>query len=247
MNYIKALVSIVTVVYNGEDVLENTIKSIASQSFDCYEYIVIDGGSCDETIDIIRRYNDIIDIWISEPDNGIYDAMNKAILLAKGKWIMFLNAGDCFVDANVLMNVFDKKSYPGYSVIYGNTRVRNKDVTVSKIINLNKYYFYFDTICHQSIFFRTKLFSEIGLYNITYKILADREWLLRYSKKYNLFKYVDIDICNWDPVGYTTKNIELYKKEEANMRCNYSTFDFLIITFLQIIKKLKIVSITYYL
>jgi len=243
MNYIKALVSIVTVVYNGEDVLENTIKSIVNQSFCNYEYIVIDGGSNDNTINIIKNYNDVIDYWISEPDNGIYDGMNKAILLAKGEWVIFMNAGDCFVNKMVLRDVFDDKSYFGLDVIYGNTRVRNKDITILKIDNLNKYYFYFDTICHQSIFFRTKLFSEIGLYNTSYKILADREWLLRYSKnKNNRFKYVDVDICDWDSVGYTSNNRDIYEKECSAIRYCYTPLDLFVLLLIRLYKKIKLLS-----
>jgi cellulose synthase/poly-beta-1,6-N-acetylglucosamine synthase-like glycosyltransferase len=97
----KPLISIITVVYNGEKFLEETIKSVINQTYDNVEYIIIDGGSSDGTIDIIKKYEDYIDYWVSEKDNGIYDAMNKGIDLATGIWINFMNAGDLFFDNTI--------------------------------------------------------------------------------------------------------------------------------------------------
>jgi len=92
----KPLISVVTVVYNGEKHLEQTIKSVLDQGYDNIEYIIIDGGSTDGTLEIIKKYEDAIDYWVSESDGGIYDAMNKAISLATGEWINFMNSGDDF-------------------------------------------------------------------------------------------------------------------------------------------------------
>ena len=100
------MLSIVTVVYNSEQYLERTILSILNQTFKDVEHIVIDGNSKDKTLDIIQQYNDKIAYWKSEPDKGIYDAMNKAQNFASGKYIMFLNSGDEFCDNNVLEKIF---------------------------------------------------------------------------------------------------------------------------------------------
>ena len=102
----KPLVSIVTVVFNGEKYLEQTIQSVINQTYDNVEYIIIDGGSTDGTVDIIKNYEDRIDYWISEKDKGIYDAMNKGINLASGEWINFMNAGDIFYDEKVLNTIY---------------------------------------------------------------------------------------------------------------------------------------------
>lgn len=106
----KPLVSIITVVFNGEKYLEETIQSVIKQTYDNIEYIVIDGGSTDRTIDIINKYDDRIDYWVSEPDRGIYDAMNKGITLVSGEWINFMNSGDQFYQEDTLINVFGQRS-----------------------------------------------------------------------------------------------------------------------------------------
>lgn len=113
-------VSIITVCYNAEHEIEKTILSVIEQKYNNVEYIVIDGKSQDSTIDKINHYADSIDIIISEPDHGIYDAMNKGISLASGKWICFMNAGDLFYDEHVLCKIFNNNHYD-VDVIYGDT------------------------------------------------------------------------------------------------------------------------------
>lgn len=125
--YDRPLITIVTVVYNGEKYLEKTILSVIKQTYDNVEYIIIDGGSNDRTQDIIKKYEDKIDYWISEKDNGIYDAMNKAIDISSGKWINFMNAGDCFYDGSVLEKIFCKEKYNDIGVIYGDHEVIYKE------------------------------------------------------------------------------------------------------------------------
>ena len=101
-NDIKPLITVITVVYNGEAYLEKTILSVINQTYESVEYIIIDGGSTDGTIDIIKKYKSKINYWINEAYNGIYDAMNKGIKLATGDWINFMNAGDLFYNLSVL-------------------------------------------------------------------------------------------------------------------------------------------------
>ena len=100
-------ISIVTAVYNGNNTIEETIRSVISQTYDNFEYIVIDGSSSDGTIEKLMQYDDQIDYWISEPDKGVYDALNKGIDLARGEWIYFLGADDVLVDSNVLKRIFE--------------------------------------------------------------------------------------------------------------------------------------------
>ena len=102
------LISVVTVSYNAVDTIERTILSVLNQTYSDIEYIIIDGGSTDGTVDLIKKYADKITYWVSEPDQGIYDAMNKGIDVATGEWINFMNSGDSFYRQDVLSSLFDK-------------------------------------------------------------------------------------------------------------------------------------------
>ena len=109
MNLFKetdTLISIVTVSYNAVLTIEQTILSVINQTYPNVEYIIIDGGSTDGTVDIIKKYEDKIAYWVSEPDKGIYDAMNKGVVVATGEWINFMNAGDIFTDGDVIDKLF---------------------------------------------------------------------------------------------------------------------------------------------
>lgn len=117
----KPLISIVTVVFNGEQFLEKTICSVVNQTYRNIEYIIIDGGSLDRTLDIIKKYDDKIYCWISEQDEGIYDAMNKAIKLYSGDYIWFLNAGDTIYNDDVIANMFNVLT--NADIYYGATQL----------------------------------------------------------------------------------------------------------------------------
>lgn len=103
------LVTVITVVYNAKELLEETILSVLNQTYSNIEYIIVDGGSTDGTLDIIKKYQDKISKYISEPDQGIYDAMNKGMSLSKGQWLNFMNAGDSFYSNDVLQKVFERE------------------------------------------------------------------------------------------------------------------------------------------
>jgi glycosyltransferase involved in cell wall biosynthesis len=115
------LISIITVCYNSFDTIENTINSVLNQTYHDIEYIIIDGGSTDGTLDIIKKYKKSIDILISEPDNGMYDALNKGVKLASGEWIGILNSGDLFHNSDAIMNVFSNPIGSEIGVVYGNS------------------------------------------------------------------------------------------------------------------------------
>lgn len=117
------LISVVTICYNAKNDLEKTILSVLSQTYQDIEYIIIDGGSTDSTVDIIHKYSERLFYWISEPDKGIYDAMNKGMDRATGSWIIFMNAGDTFCDNEVIKNIFGYNDLSDYSVIYGDCYV----------------------------------------------------------------------------------------------------------------------------
>src|SRR5690606_2169009 len=149
----KPLITVVTVVYNGAEFLEETIKSVIEQTYDNVEYIIVDGGSIDGTLEIIKKYDHAIDYWVSEHDKGIYDAMNKGIDLGSGDWINFMNAGDLFFECETLTKVFSNGSdYSDADVIYGDHEARypnkTKIVKAGKVSDLWKG----SQFCHQSAF-----------------------------------------------------------------------------------------------
>ena len=146
-------ISVVTVVYNCASTIEATLQSVASQTYSCLEYIVIDGGSDDGTLRSIQQYSRYIDYFVSESDSGVYHAMNKAIKVASGDWILFMNSGDIFASATVIEDVFKSSFYDynvfiygGHQVFYGNGRVRT--VPAKSRLNLWRG----SQICHQSAF-----------------------------------------------------------------------------------------------
>jgi len=172
------IVTVVTVVFNGRDYLEETILSVITQTYENVEYIVIDGGSTDGTLDIIRRYDNCIDYWLSEPDKGIYDAMNKGTELASGAWINFMNAGDRFHENSVVSRVF-AQDRTQYDLIYGNEKVSyggrfsrilkaGSDAELWKGMNFS----------HQCVFMRTSLAVATG-FNVGNSIGADFEMVYR--------------------------------------------------------------------
>ncbi|MEA1893278.1 MAG: glycosyltransferase [Campylobacterota bacterium] len=160
----KPLISIVTVVFNGEKHLEQTIQSVVNQTYKNIEYIIIDGGSTDGTVDIIKKYEDKISYWVSEKDSGIYDAMNKGIDVANGEWINFMNAGDIFFDNNVLESVFHKESLATDNIdLFYSDSITDKNIRY--ICNKDK-----RILIHQALIYRLSLHDEIGKYIVVKNI-----------------------------------------------------------------------------
>jgi glycosyltransferase involved in cell wall biosynthesis len=169
--------SIIIATFNASEALERTLTSIFHQSFTDYEVIVIDGRSTDTTMDIVKENDSKIGYWISEDDNGIYDAMNKGIDAAGGKYIQFLNAGDCFVDAGVLGDVFkDNEEAP--TLIYGDINmigmdgspktIRAREFSKSQLLSFGT-----GVLCHQAMFVRR---DSAPLYNTRYKFKGELNW-----------------------------------------------------------------------
>ncbi len=177
----KPLISIITVVYNGEKHLEETILSVINQSYNNIEYIIIDGGSTDATLEIIRQYEYAIDYWVSEKDEGIYDAWNKAVSLSQGEWISFLGADDVYMLGALKSYVewIDKLKEVNYISSKVNLIAREKRVrTVGEKWNWVRFKKYM-TVAHVGSLHHRSLFCDYGLYDLSLKVIADYEFLLR--------------------------------------------------------------------
>lgn len=186
-------ISIITVVYNGETTIENTINSIISQNNINLEYIVIDGNSTDKTPDLIKKYRHNINHLVTEPDKGIYDAMNKGLKIASGEVIGFLNADDFYNTEDTLSKVVSLfESEPTTDLVYGDLVYVDRQNT-DKVVRLwqsRKYYnnFFNDGLVppHPSFFVRKSAYEKTGNFNLKFKFAADYEIMFRLLKIYNL-------------------------------------------------------------
>lgn len=214
--------SIVTICYNNLQVKE-TCESIVNQTWQDFEWIVIDGGSEQDTIDILNEYKNRINIFVSEKDNGIYDAINKGILKSSGEWLNFMNAGDSFASNSVLEQTFKDKTYKS-EVIYGDFNY----VTEEKIHNykmqneLSVPFLCLYCLNHQSTFFKADLFKRFGLYNLDYKLLSDCEKNIIFFLSGCKFEYIDLTIANYDAYGLSS-NTTQSENEEVKLLRKYGT------------------------
>lgn len=221
------LVSVISVVYNGEKYLEETIKSIIHQDYKNLEYIVIDGCSSDGTVEIIKKYQDSISYWISEKDKGIYDAMNKGLKAARGEYLNFMNAGDYFCDNKVISD-FINDMKKGYLIICADTVIMYPDGFRRRnklFLNL-----YIMPAYHQSMFFHRNVFRWYGNYNTKYKFGADIDlWQRVYLKsKDKIIGRNRVASVN-NLSGFSNKNfIEAYKEEITISFHNLPFFQFIV-------------------
>ncbi|WP_187260555.1 glycosyltransferase family 2 protein [Pontibacter beigongshangensis] len=197
-------ISVITASYNQGHRIEETFKNVQQQNYPNLEYIVIDGASTDNTLDIIKKYETFISIWISEPDTGVYNAMNKGIAMATGDLIYFLNVGDSFYSDNVLLKAGEfALKYNTADLLYGDAWLLYNTGKVEKreTAYLSKINLFQKMICHQTIFAKRRLFLENGGFDEQYKIKADYEWLLRNIFKGATHKYIDLDVCYYEVEG----------------------------------------------
>lgn len=193
------LITVVTVCYNSVDMIEKTLKSVIEQSYSNKEYVVIDGASTDGTKKIVERYIDSIDFFMSESDNGIYHAMNKAVGVAKGEWVIFMNAGDVFVDNAVL----EKANYSlsaTIDVLYGDILTsRNTELVLkeapSEIKSMHRMPF-----CHQAVFTRTSLLRSFP-FDEKYKMSADFKLYKQLNRENATFRRLPLPITIYDRTG----------------------------------------------
>lgn len=201
--------SIVTVNYNDAEGLERTIKSVLSQSFKDYEFIIIDGGSTDNSVEIIKKYTDSIDYWVSEPDGGIYPGMNKGLRHAKGEYVNFMNGGDCYHSSDVLDKIFALET--NADIITGahaENGLRNIGKGGVTMLDLYKW-----AIDHQASFIRREI-AVRHPYDEKYRIVSDWKFFIEALVFDNCsFYYTDTIVVDVDMKGISNTNFELDKQE----------------------------------
>ena len=207
--------SIITVALNSSEYIEDCIKSVVNQDYKNIEYIVIDGGSKDGTVDIIKKYEDKITLWISEPDDGIYDAINKGINMASGDVIGLLHSDDVYIDQHVISDIVGEFSKHKSDSVYA-------DLVYVKRNNPQKIVRYYDSSvfqisrlaygwmpAHPTCFIKKNIYSEYGLYKTDYIIAADYELLTRFYWKHGVsFSYLPKVIIKMRSGGLSTRNIQ---------------------------------------
>lgn len=233
MNTIKTpLISIITVTYNVENSIEETLLSVINQNFNNFEYIIIDGGSRDGTIDVIKRYQDKIHYWISEPDSGIYDAMNKGIKLAKGEFICFINAGDILIElpTDVLLNSSSSLIAFPVKLSVGDVCKPKVDYTL-KIRN---------TLPHQGCFYKN---SVEFCFDTNFKVFSDfclNQRMYRQGKKIEVFDKPIVAFHDMGGISHDRKySNEIFKVVKANFGLHYQILSWLYFKKQGLVKRLK--------
>lgn len=221
------ILSIITVCYNARDNLQATMENVLQQTWTHFEYLVIDGGSIDDTQSLLKQsytqftQAQIFFQYISEPDQGIYDAMNKGTRIAKGTWLLFLNAGDLLAGPHILEQIFSEPS--GGSVIYGDTlciyQGRQKLYTALPPENLTHEM----AFCHQSAFIRRSLLLEHP-YDTSYKICADHQFFLSIYLKKKAFDYRPVPVSIYEISGYSDQNKLAAHREQHRMQRELHVF-----------------------
>ncbi|MBQ5576737.1 MAG: glycosyltransferase [Bacteroidales bacterium] len=217
-------ISIITVVYNSEKYIRRTIESIVGQDYPAIEYIIIDGKSKDTTMQIVNEYRDRIAVVVSEPDKGLYDAMNKGLRLATGSYVLYINSGDALSSPTLLSDIFN--NVPADSdVIYGDTQITDED---GNILHNRRHrppeqltwrdYKRGMLVCHQSFIAKRTLCDE---YDTRYRYAADFDWCLNILLKSRVVTNYGKDISLFMDGGQTKRTIVPGLKERYRIMCKY--------------------------
>lgn len=220
----KPLITVVTVVYDGAATLEQTIQSVVNQTYDNVEYIIIDGASTDGTLDIIKKYEDKIDYWQSEPDKGIYDAMNKGIGLASGEYIALLNSGDWYERNAVEAIAVSYNKNPNTDIFYALMRVRSEDKQeVLWIYGYGHQVLNSFMISHPTSFVRKSVYEDYR-YNLDYKSAADYDLFLTLYQQGYSFCFIEKILANYLLGGMSDSFTG--KKESVLVQYRHKTISF---------------------
>lgn len=213
--------SIITINYNNKAGLQRTIDSVICQTWRDFEWIIIDGGSTDGSKELIEQYQNHFSYWCSEPDKGVYNAMNKGIAKAKGEYLNFMNSGDVFYSNNTLEEVFVRNT-PYADMVYGDwLRIEKYNKVLMKApdeVSLD--FFYTDNICHQAMFIKSEMLKKEG-YDESFKIYADWARWVRMALDDSSFQFVPVTICCFDATeglsNKLTSNLEMEKERMRSM------------------------------
>lgn len=240
MSIIKPFISIITVSFNSVDTIEQTILSVIDQDFKDYEYIIIDGGSTDGTIDIIKKYQKQISSWVSEPDKGIYDAMNKGLKIAKGNFISILNSDDWYEKDSLNFVANSYRLNPNIDLFHGLLRYVDINGEADSIVGHYSYYLNSGMIEHPTCFVKREFYDRVGLFNLNYKSASDYDWMLRARKAGGKFLLIPEIFTNFRRGGMSSSFIGSY--EELLIKKQYgiiSNFKFIFLTFIRYLMMLK--------
>jgi glycosyltransferase involved in cell wall biosynthesis len=205
--------SIITVNYNDAKGLQRTIESVLCQTFHDYEFIVIDGGSTDGSVEVIKRYEKYIDYWVSEQDGGIYPGMNKGLRQAKGEYVNFMNGGDCYHSSDVLEKIF---SFDTNADIITGAHAGSPHPNVGQN-GISMYDLYTGAVDHQASFIRREL-AMCHPYDEKYKIVSDWKFFIEALVLDNCsFYYTDTIVVDVDMGGISNTNSELDRKERQSV------------------------------
>lgn len=225
-NHVHPKFSIITVTYNAGAVLEDTIQSVITQTYRNVEYIIVDGGSKDHTLDIINRYREHIHTLVSEPDKGLYDAMNKGIRLATGDYLCFLNAGDeLHEDDTLQLMVHSITGTELPDVLYGETAIVDEEGHFLRMRRLSapedlnwKSFKDGMLVCHQAFFPRRELAEP---YDLRYRFSADFDWCIRIMKKSHTLHNTHLTLIDYLNEGMTTRNHRASLYERFRIMCRH--------------------------
>ena len=209
--------SVITINYNNSEGLRHTIESVAGQTYKDYEYIIIDGGSTDGSVEVIKKYADRIDYWVSEPDGGIYNAMNKGVAQAHGVYCIFMNSGDRFYEQNVLEKV--NTVNPTEDVVVGKVSIDDENHIISPppLGILTMYHLYSGSIPHQGSFIRTNLLRKYP-YDEKLKISSDWKFFVQILILNNgSIRYLDEFVARYDTEGLSSSNPKLMRQEKEEV------------------------------
>ena len=217
--------SIITVTYNAAKVLEDTIQSIVTQTYKNLEYIIVDGGSTDETLDIIHKYQEHITTVISEPDQGLYDAMNKGLRKARGCYLVFLNAGDAFHEPDTLQKIADSIEKTDPDIVYGETALVDSERRFISMRRLQaperlsvKSFRMGMLVCHQAFIVRREIAPE---YDLRYRFSADFDWCIRCMQMAKTITHTHEVLIDYLNEGVTTANRKASLRERYEIMCRY--------------------------
>ena len=207
--------SVITINYNNAEGLDHTIRSVISQSFVDFEFVIIDGGSTDHSIDVIKKSEDKIDYWVSEKDAGIYNAMNKGTNHAHGDYCIFMNSGDCFYSSTVLDRI--NKCNADVDIIVGKVAIDNNDTIISPPPSSGKltfYHLYSGAIPHQGAFIRTSLLRKFP-YDESLRIASDWKFFIQSLIFDNSsISFIDEYVARYNLDGVSSSNPDLLRREK---------------------------------